>query len=482
MQTDKNKLNIIGLTAIVLSAMIGGGIFDLPKDMALNAGAAGQIIAWLFTGVGMWLITLMFLSLSQLRPDLKTGLYKYGEQGFGKFTGFCVSWGYWICECFTNVTYAILVMNTLNYFMPGYFTGGNNWYAIIWASVIFWLIYLIIIHGIKKANHTGLIGTIGMMVAVIIFLITMACHFNGHVFITNFTATHPISSLHDRNLGSLTHQVFKTLSVTLWAFGGIEGAVVLSNRARSQKQVRHATLLGFIACIILYSLASLLPLGSNSYGNIARMASPATAQLLTNAFHNPLGHVIISAGLIISVLASWLTWTMMLAEMPFAAAKDHAFPHCFAKENAQHVPVFSLFMATCVMQLILIFAHFAHDAFTMMYTIVATLTVPPYLISALYLIKLAWQNKLPSLVNNPTLRYRTLLIGVCAALYIIIMGLAAGLNNLSIAVIIYALGIPLFIQTRHEYAPHQPFFSKVERYFALMIVLVAISGVYLLIR
>lgn len=481
-KASNEKLSLLGLTAIVLSAMVGGGIFDLPKDMAINAGAAGQILAWLFTGIGMCFITVMFMYLSQLQPHLTTGLYKYGEQGFGKFTGFLISWGYWICECFTNVTYAVLVMSTLNYFWPGYFTGGNNWLSIILASIIFWCIFFIITRGVKSANHTGLIGTIGMLIAVAIFLVVMISRFNWHTFFTNFQASQNITTLHDKNLGSLSHQVLKTLSVTLWVFGGIEGAVVLSDRARSQKQVRHATILGFVACVILYSLASLLPLGSDSYGEIAQMSSPSTAQLLTNALHSSVGHIIISIGLIISVLASWLTWTMMLAEMPFAAAKDQAFPHYFAKENRKHVPIFSLLMATCVMQVILIFAHFAQNAFTTMYTIVATLTVPPYLISALYLVKLAFQRQLILFKNDNFFRWRALLVGGLATIYIVIMGLAAGINNLSIAFIIYALGIPFFIEAQHEYAPHKKVFGKFERWFALGIVVIAVVGCYLLIK
>ena len=92
MTKQKEKLGLFGLAAIVLNAMIGGGIFDLPKNMATNAGAKAQIIAWIIVGIGMWFVTSMFLKLSELKPNLTTGLYKYGESGFGKFTGFFVSW------------------------------------------------------------------------------------------------------------------------------------------------------------------------------------------------------------------------------------------------------------------------------------------------------------------------------------------------------------------------------------------------------
>ena len=32
----KEKLGTIGLTAVILSAIIGGGVYDLPKNMAVR--------------------------------------------------------------------------------------------------------------------------------------------------------------------------------------------------------------------------------------------------------------------------------------------------------------------------------------------------------------------------------------------------------------------------------------------------------------
>ena len=45
------KLGLLSLSSVVLSAMIGGGIFDLPKNMASVAGAKAQIIAWIVAGI-----------------------------------------------------------------------------------------------------------------------------------------------------------------------------------------------------------------------------------------------------------------------------------------------------------------------------------------------------------------------------------------------------------------------------------------------
>ena len=53
-------------------------------------------------------------------------------------------------------------------------------------------------------------------------------------------------------LGGLSTQIKSTMLVTLWAFIGIEGAVVMSNRAKSASSVGTATILGFAGCWIIY--------------------------------------------------------------------------------------------------------------------------------------------------------------------------------------------------------------------------------------
>lgn len=480
MENNKaKKLGLLSLSSVVLSAMLGGGIFDLPKNMATVAGAKAQIIAWIVVGIGMWFVTSMFLKLTELKPDLTTGLYKYGEAGFGKFTGFFVSWGYWICECFSNVAYAVLIMSTLNYFFPGKFSGGNNWPSVIGATIILWVMTAIIAYGIEQAGWVTVVGTVVRMVVIAIVIVALAIHFKWVTFTTNFNASQSIPALHDQSLGSIPHQVLKTMTVTLWAFGGIEGAVVLSDRAKSQLEVKRATAIGYFMCLALYFIVSLLPLGLVSYGVIARMVSPSTAQLLTIAMHSSAGRLIIAVGLIISVFSCWLSWTMMLAEMPFAAAKDGAFPKAFAKENKKHVPIFSLISATVIMQLIILLSHFANDAFQMAYTIVATMTVPPYFISALYLIKLSMNDQ-----NYPGQKGRisALITGILAALFTLIMGISAGINYVTIAFVAYMIGIPLFIKARKEQAPDEPIFTKYEKWFVCAIIVVAIGGLILLFK
>ena len=139
-QTKKvaGTLGIAGLAGIVISSMIGGGIFSLPQNMAQSASVGAVILAWLITGLGIYFIANTFRILSDVKPDLTAGIYMYARSGFGPYMGFNIGWSYWLCQIFGNVGYAVITMDALNYFYPGVFAGGNNLASIIGGSVLIW--------------------------------------------------------------------------------------------------------------------------------------------------------------------------------------------------------------------------------------------------------------------------------------------------------------------------------------------------------
>ena len=57
-------LGILSLAAIVVSSMIGGGIYSLPQNMAAGASAGAVLLAWVITGIGIYFIAKTFSILS----------------------------------------------------------------------------------------------------------------------------------------------------------------------------------------------------------------------------------------------------------------------------------------------------------------------------------------------------------------------------------------------------------------------------------
>jgi arginine:ornithine antiporter/lysine permease len=475
------KMGLVGLIALCVSAMVGSGVFDLPKNMSMEAGVTAQFLSWIITGIGIWFIAEMFVILSDVKPDLTAGLYKYAQVGFGSFTGFFSAWAYFVCECAANAAYAVLVMSTLDYFFPGTFTGGNNWPSVIGASIITWAITALVLRGVEVSSGVQKIATAIMLAVVIVFLVSVLFHFNIHTFTTNMNATHSVPSVSDKPMGSVMHQLMNTMMVTLWLFGGIEGAVVMSGKAKNVKQVAPATVIGFVICLVMYALVGMLSLGAYSYGQLAKMTSPSTAYILTNIWHNNIGRDVIAIALLVAVFSSWISWIQMLAELPqHAAAEDGSFPRAFAKVSKKGEPVFSIIIATVLIEIIILIAHFDESAYQMLLTIVGVMTVPPYLLSSMYLIKISRKENGDFPTNTKHHRGAGMAIGILAFLYIIFMAYSANIKYTLISFIFYAVGIPLYMWARHQHG--KKIFTKGELIFAIVILVVAIYGVYDLVH
>lgn len=468
-------LGVLALAAIVVSSMIGGGIYSLPQNMAQSASAGAVLLAWLITGIGVYFIASTFRILSLIKPELTAGIYMYSRQGFGPFAGFTIGWSYWLCQICGNVGYAVITMDALNYFFPPYFSGGNNLISVVVGSIVIWGFNFLVLRGIKQATLINLIGTIAKIVPLIFFILVMAFVFNSSKFSFDFWGENLIGAV---RLGTLSEQIKSTMLVTLWSFIGIEGAVVMSKHAKSADSVGKATLLGFIGCLTIYVLLSLLPFGYMPQSELAKIANPSTAGILEKIM-GKFGAYLMNIGLLVSVLTSWLAWTMVTAQIPQAAAQNGTFPKAFSKENAHHAPVVSLYVTSALMQLFMLLVYFSNNAWNTMLSITSVMVLPAYFSSCAYLWKLCEDHEYPK--ESSVTRSSALFASTVGALYALWLIYAAGLQYLLAAVIFMALGIPIFVWARSQNKAQEHIFSKKEFCFALLLILLALGAIYALI-
>ena len=465
-------MGVWAMAAIVVSSMIGGGIYSLPQNMAAGASAAAVLLAWIITGFGVYFIANTFRILSGAKPDLTAGIYMYSRQGFGPYIGFTIGWSYWLCQICGNVGYAVITMDALNYFFPPYFSGGNNLASIIGGSLLIWFFNWLVLRGIKQATLINLIGTIAKIVPLILFILIVALMFSFDKFDFDFWGNEPDTV---KRLGGLTAQIKSTMLVTLWAFIGIEGAVVMSKHAKSPKTVGLATFLGFAGCLLIYVFLSLLPYGVMSQEELAKIPNPSTAGIL-EALVGKWGAWLMNIGLLVSVLTSWLAWTMVTAQIPQAAAANGTFPRCFAKENAHEAPSVSLWITSAIMQLFMLMVYFSGNAWNTMLSITGVMVLPAYLSSCAYLWKICEDYEYPS--NFYIRRSEALISGIIGVLYSLWLIYAAGLQYLLLAVIFVVLGIPVYMWSRHENNPNKRYFSTGEEIVAGFLTMVALFALY----
>lgn len=443
MAERQKQLGLVGLIAIVVSAMVGGGIYNLPSNMSEGAAAGAVLLAWGITGLGMYFLATAFRALSDARPDLASGIYAYARDGFGDFVGFEMAWGYWLSAVFGNVGYAVLTMDAVAYFFPPEMFSAQI-QSFIGGSFLIWSMCCICLFGVSAANVLNIITTIAKMLPLVLFVVIAAMFFSADHFTLDFWGN---ESAGIGSLGGLGAQLKSTMLVTLWAFIGIEGAVVVSGRAKRADDVGKATILSLILCLTLYICISLLPYGFMTQAELAKLPNPSAAYVLEKLVGS-WGASFINIGVIIALLGSWLSWTIMVAEVPHVAAQDGVFPKMFTKENRHESPYISLLVTSLCMQLTMFVVLFANDAWLFLLDITGVMILFPYLVSAMYLAKICWNGDYPQ--GQPVSNTVAKLCGWLAGLYAVWLLYAAGPKLLLLSSIFFAAGLVVFGKAKRE--------------------------------
>lgn len=440
-----DKLTLLPLIALVVGSMIGGGVFNLPRDMSAGASPSAIIIGWAITGIGMLMLAFVYQSLAVRKPALNAGPYAYAKAGFGDFVGFNSAWGYWISAFLGNVAYAVAIFSALSYFVP-FFGDGNTLPAIIGASICLWAIHALVLRGVKEAAFINVVTTLAKLVPLFVFILVALLAFNWDKFTLNFWGTaHPESGT--EGLGSVLAQVRSTMLVTLWVFIGIEGASVYSARAARREDVGRATVVGFVGALALYVLVSLLATGILAQKDLAELKVPAMAGVLESLVGH-WGAALINVGLVVSVGGAFLSWTLLCAEIPYTCAKDGTFPRWFAAENANHSPKNSLWATNILIQLFLLMSYFSKNAYQFFYFIASVAILPPYVFSGAYALKLALSGE--AYREGDKARNRDVVIGGVATGYGLWLIYAAGLSYLLMCAMLFVPGILVYAVAKRE--------------------------------
>lgn len=462
------NLGLIALTAIIVSSMIGGGVDSLPASMATSSAVGPVVLSWLIAGFGVYFIASTFKILSDIRPDLQSGVYMYTREGFGPFAAFNVAWGYWLMTIFGNVAFAVMVMDALNYFFPGDFQGGNNFTSIVCASVLIWGFNFLVLSGVKVAGSINTIGTVAKIIPLVTFIFVLGYALNYA------TLTHDIwgeATKNSKTLGSVFEQTLAPMDVALWSFIGIEGAVALSGRAKNKSDVGKATLIGFSISLIICILVSILPFGVTTQSTLSQIPTPSTAGVMKMVVGD-WGEWFMNIGVLVSVLTGWLAWTMLCAELPMVAAKNGTFPQVFIKTNKRGAASVSLWISSLIMQVVILFVYFSNNAWRTMLDIATVTVLPAYIGSTAYLLKICIKKEYNKYANNGIV-FATI-SAVIGLVFCLFMLYAGGLQNVLSIPPVLALGFPLYVIAHREQKGNAPLFTKNELISFILLLIVSI--------
>ena len=332
-----------------------------------------MFLSWLITAVGILPLVLSFNWLSTHYPQYNAGIYQYAQAGFGNYTGFNIAWGYWLCTAFSNVAYGVMLNDSFGAFFPVLLTHG--WHTVVFGSVLIWLMYSIVAYGVKTAKFVNSALAL-VKVVMLIFIIT--------VFVIFFKADLFDADIWGRmsDIGGVVGQIRSTMMVTLFCFFGVEGAVMMSARARRSSDVGRAGIAGFCISLSLYLAVSLLCFGLLGRAQLAGLQDPSIAYILRDTCGEWAYWFVIGA-VIISLLGGWVAWTLVVAQVPYEAAIVGIMPGFFSQLNRHSMPAKGLFASSVVMELFLLLVVTADDVYLASLHITGLMIIPCYFFTGL---------------------------------------------------------------------------------------------------
>ncbi|MGM0175197.1 basic amino acid/polyamine antiporter [Enterococcus sp. DIV0800] len=439
-QTSGNhtkEVSLLGLSMIVIGSMLGGGVFNLPSSISQSAGVIASLFAWVITGVGVFFIAKVFQTLSNEEPEIIGGIYYYAKDGFGDYVGFNSAWGYWLSNIIGNVSFVILFLDALSKFIPT-IGGSGGQIGLFLGTFMIWGVVFLVARGIRTASILNTVATAAKVVPIALAILLLFIHFKYHIFSMDVFAKNVLSG--GNHLGSVPTQIRHAMLQTMWVFVGIEGAVVLSGRAKRAKDVGRATLIGYSTTLAIYVLIVMLSFGTLPQEQLAALPSPSLSGVL-RASTGVWAARMIDIGVIISVLGAWISWTILAAEISFDAAQDKMFPAFLGKANKQNAPINALILNGVIMQIVFLISRWAMDAFQAVTDTATTMVLVPYILSAAFLWKVASKKQ--------HVGQKWLALG--GIIYGIYMLYSSGGLNLLYCVGIYALGFVFWLWNSHTY-------------------------------
>lgn len=445
MEEKKKGIGLIGLIGMVISSCIGSGVFAITGQLAGVASPGAVLIAWLIVGVGFLALAFSLNNLTEKRSDLH-GIFSYADAGWGPLAGFISGWGYWLSAWLGNVAFATMMMSTIGYFYPA-FLPGNTIPCIIIASIVMWALTYLVIRGVESAAFLNAIVMVCKVAAIAVTLIFGIFLFNAGICTADFWGNVYDNAVAAGQygpdaapLGGVGTQIFNCMIIMMWCFVGIEGASVVSSRAARKTDVGKATLIGFICLMLIYVGASVLPYGYMSSTEVAALDYPALVYVFSSMAPG-WGGPFISIAIIISILGSWLSFTILPAETTSEMADYKLLPASWGKLNSHNAPSMSLLIVGACTQAFLIVLLFSADAYDFAFSMCTVAIVITWAFAAAYQAKWGVQNK--NMVQAA--------IGFVAVAFQVIGVLFNGWSFLLLTCVGYIPGFFIYVKARKDY-------------------------------
>ena len=434
---ETKKMGLIQLTFIVAVNMMGSGIIMLPANMA-QVGAI-SLLSWVVTALGSLAIAYGFAQagLFNQRPG---GLSAYSEDAYGKSGYFLVFYLYFLSLAVANVAIAISAVGYLTTFIP--WLSSTPIATCIGVIGLLWITTVANFGGPSLTGRIGSVTVWGIIIPVGLLSIIGWFWFKSDTFAA---AWNPHGATLAQGLGS-------SISLTLWAFLGMESAAQNSDAVENPKRnVPLSCMLGTLGAAVVYILSTTVIQGIVPNAELAKSTGPFG--LVYAHMFNPTVGTIIMALAVIACIGSLLGWQFTIALTAKSAAEEHMFPALFSKVNRLGAPITGMIIMGVVQSLMALstISPSLSKQFSALVNLAVVTNVIPYIIA---LSALSLMMKKAGVTGGSYLR--TIMVALVAMLYSTYAVYASGKDAVLGGTLAMAIGFIIWGFIAHRFSKQLP--------------------------
>ena len=339
---EKQGINFFSLTMIVVSLVIGMGIFKTPATIAAKSGTPMIFFAaWIIGGIIALFGALTYAEIGQRLPVMG-GYYKVFAHCYHPGVGFTINVLILISNAASLAVVALIGADYVSDLLFGRPSG--TFFNICVASISVGLFYIVNLLGLKTSSRTQ---NVLMIVKISLIVLLISSLFKG-VQVPIHGVNEGKVYVYNGSNGALLLMV--SLVAVFFTYGGYQQTINFGSEVKSAKTMQRGIVFGIFIVLFLYLAINYTYMKVIGFDNMKN--ANAIGSLLFEAWFGKFGAKVFDFAMVLSVLAYVNVILMSNPRVMFAMSEDKVLPAIFQKKHPKTdalVPGLTVFAITTIL-------------------------------------------------------------------------------------------------------------------------------------
>lgn len=317
---EKEKLSLFSLTMIVVSLIIGMGIFKTPATIAAKSGTETIFFAaWIIGGIISLFGALTYAEIGQRLPAIG-GYYKIFAHCYHPSIGFTVNILILISNAASMGVITLIGADYVSDLLYGRPSG--TLFNVLVASASILSFYVVNLLGLRTSSRTQ---NFLMLVKITLILLLISSFFTGMQVEPHGFNDGVIYNAKDHSPAFL---LIVSLVAVFFTYGGYQQTVNFGGEVNSSKTMHRGILIGTLIVLFLYFSINYTYVRVIGFENIKN--ANAIGALLCEAWFGTIGAKVFDLAMVLSVLAYVNVILLSNPRVMFAMSEDGMLPKIFS--------------------------------------------------------------------------------------------------------------------------------------------------------